>query len=334
MEREVSAMRRIAEEEGDRLRRWSRRVAREWQKLSKRYPSARRLASDVDFLQQTTSRFLSALDRMDWVEALDGLRKEIDRVIDRSEPTDSSRWQWDRERGVFRPTTDGPAWRDGSEWTVDVARWVECPLEVDETSAVSNGAVSYPILCTHRVRANHQAVARALGWAAVMTGLRRCLQGRAKDLEVLLCHEARQDVVTGETDGWERGRPGADEFGFVAHGELLRRMERFDEVDAEAHWIRWRLERRVARRELRVMGERGGSRLRIEVERPLRRMRLVERRASRVVRKRRHVFVEPRRARTEDRYFADVDELDAALEEEMAAQIEAGFRILSEEYFE
>lgn len=326
MKREVAVMRRIADREGERLRRECRCLTQALEAQRKRYPTAKRLAGEVEGLRSAHAAFLAQLEAMNWERVLGELGRQIEEMLREEESSETVVMRWESERGGFRPETTGPAWWRGDGWRVDVAKWVEARLEVDEGAKRHGEGVTYPIIFTHQVRANHRAVARAVGWGATWVCLRRRLAD-GDGPAVRLCHPDGELVVDGDGDD-ERERPGAAVFGYDDRGELLRRIEQFDEVDADAHWIRWMERRRRGRREYRVMRESGGTRLGIELDRQLRRLRLVERPESQVVRKRRHVFAEPQAARIDDRYVASGDELDAALEEEVARRIDEGYRIV------
>ena len=124
--------------------------------------------------------------------------------------------------------------------------------------------------------------------------------------------------------------PEAEVFGFRAQGELFRRLRDFSQTDAEAHWIYWIDEGRRRRLELRVLREQGGAMLEVEVDRQLRRLRILERPRSTVVRKRRHVFVDTHAQRARDRFFSTTERLDEAARQQMRKLIDEGYRIIYE----
>ncbi len=331
VEEDVGKVEEIADEEARRLRQSRRRLSRKWSGLRERYPTADRLSADVEAVHKAYGGFLDAIGSMDWTGVLDGLGRQIDAVLDGAEQGDPT-LNWDRDRGVFGGAGSELVWRGDEEMVVDVAGWIERPLAVDEVSTGHGEKVSYPIIFTHQVEANLRAIARAIGWGATIVSAARRLRERGGDHKLVLRRHGESFAIGAASTQALSRRPTAEDFGFDDHGELFRRIDDFDQIDADAHWIRWMEKRQRAPQEVRILREQSGRRLRIEMDRQLRRMRIIDEPATAVVRKRRHVFAEPGKARIEDRYVAAVDDLDAALNAEIAHRLQDGFRIIHQEF--
>lgn len=272
--------------------------------LCAEYPSAARLARELETIVASDERFAGRLRDWPWDESFGALLGEWRERLSAEDGADRGVvWSWSETRQRFVAAGEGGDFRAGSS---TCARLIEALV-------VEAGEVSYPIIFNHDVEVNHRAVARA----AAMR-LSKLAAERAGA-------EVGQDSVAFEDDA---ARGEAREVG--PERELVRQIEDFVTTDPQAHarrWVEGRARGAVEERELR---EAGGARVRLIVERAHLRVRRIEQARSEVVRKRHHVFVDPAPEQVHDRYFAHEEGLDEAVDRWLRERIEAGFRVFAE----
>lgn len=318
---------RIVAREVERLQGRASSLESRLQKLLEAYESARRLVEDVESVAEAHRRFASAIEETDWSRRRRRIGDQLTRVLTEWSDQSDVVLAWDRQRGLFYADGDRPVWRARRQSpTIEVAAIVEEGIEV----APDAEAVGYPIVFTHELESNHRAVLQAVGWALVAGAAGRRLGETGGVERIRLGRGDEQLKLSASTATPVFGVPEPEAFGYDAEGELLRRLRDFDQRDPDAHRVRWLQRADRAPRELRVMRDRNGAGLRVEVDRRLRRLRVIERPASEIVRNRAHVFVEEAAARTRDRLFGDQEVLDRATREVIGERIEEGYRVVYE----
>ncbi|TXC76470.1 hypothetical protein FRC91_06975 [Bradymonadales bacterium TMQ1] len=272
--------------------------------LSAAYPSAVKLARELETIEASDRRFAGRLRDWPWGESFGAMLGEWRERLSAEDGADRSVvWSWSEAQQRFLAAGAGTGFRGGNS---SCARLIEALV-------VEAGEVSYPIIFNHDVEMNHRAVARA---AAML--LSKLAAQRAGE-------EVGGDSVAFEEDA---GRGEAREVG--SERELVRQIEDFVTTDPRAHEQRWVMERARGPVEERELREAGGARVRLVVERAHLRVRRIEQARSEVVRKRHHVFVDPAPEQVHDRYFASEEALDEAVERWLCERIEAGFRVFAE----
>ncbi len=320
MEYDIEKLRGIIDRESGRLLSRAKKLRQMVASLVEDYPTARQFADEVQSVAATDETVAARLRRWDWEEELVGLGEQLKRVFQSGDSSVVLELDWHDDLGLFIQRSPEPAWRTAAERPgVDVAELVDRLLETGDDRG-KNWAVSYPIIFSHQAEANHRAVARAIGWAAV----------KMVSQKMVACEGEGPEAVHFYRDGREVSDCDACDFGYSARGELVRRIEAFEQVDPGAHWVFWMKNRESAPREVRELQEQAGTRIAVEVERPLRRLRVVESPPSKVVRKRHTVFVDACESRRRDRYFATEEALDKAVEDSLRRRIADGFRIVYE----
>lgn len=327
----IEIVERVVRREVGRLRTRGRQLLALLDEKLERYPSAQALVSDVDVVARAHRRAARALLEKHWSPDLRAVAQQLDEQYSSGGQDGAMRLRWDREYGVFCTDVDGPLWRVRQEGTcIDVMSGVEDVVEISETTGDHGEGVTYPIIFTHEIENNHEAVAQSIGWALLVAAAASKFDESGWADSVSIERASKTSVLKAGMESFLESIPPATDFGFRGRGDLFRRLKDFDQTDPRAHWTRWMVRRQRAPRELRVMREQGGARLRIEIRRPLRRLRIVEQPRSTVVRKRHQVFVDESSARARDRYFASETELERAAEEELRSFIDDGFRIIYE----
>jgi len=322
---------RVVRREVGRLRTRGRRLLGLLDETLGRYPTAQSLVSDVEIVVRAHRRAARALLETDWDLELRGVAKQLERQYSARGDDSAMSLRWDREYGVFCIDVDGPLWRvrdDGA--CVDAMSGVEAIVEVSETTGEHGEGVTYPIIFTHEIENTHESVAQSIGWALLVGAVASKFDESGWADSVIIERASTTSVLQAGMESFLEYVPPATDFGFRGRGDLFRRLKDFDQTDPGAHWTRWMVRRQRAPTEVRVMREQGGARLRIEMRRPLRRLRIVEQPRSTVVRKRHQVFVDESSARARDRYFASETELERAAEEQLRSFIDDGFRIIYE----
>lgn len=335
MRRNVELIEGIVDRETQRLARRGRTLKARLRDALERYPEAEQFVDEVDKAVGADEAFSDRLRHRGWKRDIEALGEQWREVVDGVGEGDALVLCWDGDYGVFRIEDQGGRWqRRRREGCIDVDEVVDELVEGAGRERVEGREVTYPILSGHQLAANHRAIARRVGWALVVAAIGRHMEEVGRPEQVFLRGGVDgEDVeLSGHTAPVAESIPPASAFGFCECGELFRRIDEFDEVDPGAHCRRWVKDRRRAPKELRVLRDRTGARHRVELDRRLRRLRIAEQPGSTVVRKRHHVFVDPGAMRSRDRYFATEKALDSALVQCLKSRIEAGFRIVSEQF--
>ena len=329
MKLEDERVRGSVDRECGRLLLRARRLRDRVDQLQKHYEWAVDFAAEVRAEARADEHLASILRHWNWSGEEAAIEEQLAQVLEDASDPRRLHLYWDDDYGIFLPHSDLLVWRSrNGRFAIDVDELADRILDRHGESAEAR--VTYPILLTHQVQINHRAVARAVAWALVISAVERRIENDNNISTICL----RSGEFSLEFDGSASPNgtavPGAESFGYSAEGELERRIEEFDQVDPRAHWERWRRSRRREALERRTLRRQDGQQLVVELDRELRRLRLAESPASAVVRKRHRVFVDPRPAQIEDRYFADQDSLDAAVEEVLKHRIEAGYRLVDQ----
>ena len=323
----------VADRQVQRLRRRGSRRRKMLDRLVERYPAAMSLADDVQAVAQADAAFVECLQRIDWEEKRRDVGAALRRMVggERQRDIDGRRivLQWDGERGVFWSDDNELRWRAGDDVArIDVDGVIEPVSVAAESGAAHKEEVTYPIIFTHAVEANHGAVARTIGWALVIDAARDWLSESESPVAIILRGRDEDIEIEEHSEVSPQNLLEPESFGFREEGDLMRRLRDFEHDDPGAHWGRWQRERKNRDFGSWTLQHRGGTRVRMEADSGLRRLRVVERAASTVVRKRHHVFVDAHQPRRQDRYFATEEALCEALEATMKERIEEGFRIV------
>lgn len=320
-----TVIRRVVQRETGRLQLRGRRLLTRLDELIDRYPSAARLVDDVEAAVRAHRRFISTINSVDWRRAAERTRRQLAEVVGGSDTGETVDLRWDDHYGGFGADVDGPGWqvrRRGA--MVEVTDVVFGAIDDGDDEA---GNIRL-LLRSKKKEVRHEAVVRAVAWALMVQACHRYLD-ETQQLQCIRLYYGEITVrLTGSAREQMEAIPDATSFGYDPGGELFRRMEDFDQTDARAHWIRWMGESPRARREVRQLRNSAGARLDVEIDRSLRRLRLVEQAESKVVRKRKHVFVDEVPAESRDRLFATDDGLQRAAEEVIRGRIDDGFRVV------
>ena len=319
----------VVDREAERLSRRSDRLREAAEALRNRYPTAAEVAAEVEQIVGVDEALAERLQQRDWTGEFEEVADQIDELLGDRERSASPVLHWSGDYGLFCQATTDPMWRiRQSRSCVDVARIVDEVIGDVALVELREQDVGYPILFTHQVEANQRAVARVIGWSLVLRAIIAWMD-EAEDVTAVRIVGGPEEIrLMPDAELSVDQVPEAEAFGFVARGDLFRRLEDFDQVDPGAHWTRWMEGRRRGARELRELREQGGARLRVELDRPLKRLRIIEQPRSTVVRKRHHVFVDAHATRCRDHYFATEEDLDTAIEEHLRERVDDGFRIV------
>lgn len=332
MGEEYDLVETVLERETDRLRGHRGRLRTMLDELLERYPTAHRLAGDVEALEAADAVFVGALRDIPWEDKASQVTAQLRAIVADGDDLDQIALQWDDERGRFWVDSAEPMWRArAGQAGLDVDAIVAPTVDEHSFCGDHGPGVTYPLIFTHEVETNHRAVARTIGWALVIEvahgWLRRSQAGVA--LHFQWAHG--QLSLRGDSELSQSMVPESHALGFSNKGELFRRLRDFEQVDPGAHWIWWKQHRPETLSEsTRELRQHSGARLSIEVSDSLRRLRIIERARSTVVRKRHHIFVEPHQPRRFDRYFASEQALEQALQKTLKRRIDEGFRIVDE----
>lgn len=292
--------------------RWEESLCR----LEARYESAKALRQELEPLLERDRAFVARLEEA--AECLRPLGVQMRALMKEADARGESSlrlvWRGDEGRFVVQ----------GAGAVIDVDAAVE-PLFIADAKAQS---VGYPIIFTHQTFEDQRAVGYAIGLAVIFEVAQTSLKQGSALKEV--CFELLDRAVVLSSSGTlnEEALPSAEDFGFSRHGEVSRRIEEFSTTDPAAHRVKWLQERGAAAHEVWVLRDHLGALLQVEVDRELRRIRLIEQPLSQVIRKRTMVFVDPRPLEVEDGYFAQASEISGALKELLSKRIEQGYRIV------
>lgn len=317
----------VVRRETDHLKWRGAALRRRLKELLRLYPSANTLQEEIDAQSAADEVFLAKLQKLDWGEELAAMEEQFRQIELEPDSPPTFTLKWSDEGDSFSLAADSPTWKSRAESAgIDLSQVISRQTEViDDDNAPA--AVTYPIIFTHEVERNHRALARSIGWALVVVAAQREVLRRGELIEIRLEARNVDVVIDGDLKIEADVVPPAKSFGFSQRGEIFRRLDDFVQTDEEAHLKCWVQDRERAPKELRVLREQGGAGVEVEVDRQLRRVREIEKGRSEVVRKRKHVFVDPAESYVRDRYLADEEGVDDVLEEVLRRRIEAGFRI-------
>lgn len=322
---DMEALRKAIDLEIGRLQMRGRRLLATLDELMERYPGAERLVDDVEAVVREHRRLIKAVQRCDWQEAIAETTRQIGAVAGHCEEGREQQLplRWDDQTGSFVADVDAPPWRLRRQ-----RRVVEVSDIVSRRLRSEAPAAKRFLLQSKTGEVRHEAVIRALGWALMIQSATRYLSDAERPEEIRLRRGDDVAVVTGSTEPDDVSLPDASAFGHHRGGEMLRRLQDFAKTDPQAHWIDEVAEQPPASWQCWVLRDSAGARLEVELHRTLRRVRIIEQPQSRVVRKRRHVFVDQAPIRRRDRYFAtEADAADAA-QELLRRRIDDGFRVI------
>lgn len=233
---------------------------------------------------------------------------------------------WRADEGLLSRAERGGAWRRQGGESVDL----DGALRELLTDLASAQGVGYPIIFTHQNIEDQRALAYAIGWAFILVSAQELiLEEQLLDGMCFEIFERQIELRQGHLLSREEFLEATD-FGFSEDGEVWRRIQEFDLADPEAHQLKWLSEMREAAEETRVLRAQSGALLQVEVDRELRRIRLIEQPLSQVIRKRTMVFVEPSPLEVEDFYLAQASELSRSLKGLLRERIEQGYRMIYE----
>lgn len=325
--RRTGLVRRVVEREVGRISLRGRRLLAKLDELMRRYPSASKLAGEVEAVARAHRRFIAALQQCDWPGAIDDAGGRLAEMIAASDDPRVLRLRWVGEPGGFCVDGNAPVWRLRSEEpTLDVVELIGARLQMSAPADEPEGDdLAEPL---RRAGADHRAVVSTLGWAVVTAAACRRLDADGRLREVRL-RGGGDDIrlQSAHRPPLER-LPGPEAFGFQPRDATGRRLERFVDTDPQAHFHCWVDRPRDAPGEMRVLRKQRGGRIRLELDRRLRRLRIIRRPESEVVRNRRHVFVDEQPATTRDHFWATARGLENATERKLREWIAEGWRIV------